>query len=318
MTVAKTKPFTFLADALDVSSARELGERARAAEHLGVTTFVLPDHLVAQPAPVPYLATVAALTQKIRISAFVHNNDLRHPAVLAQELATLDALSEGRLDVAIGAGWNESEYAAIGLPFDPIRVRRARLAEAVTVLKGCFGAGPFSFAGEHYTIIDYDAQPKPVQQPHPPFFIGGGGRATLELAAREAQTVGLAPRILPGGVPDPRSFTWAATEEKIDWVREAAGERFDDLTLNVYPSFWPVTVTDDLAGEVDRVVAAMTERSGIAPTVQEVIDSPHIFIGSHSRFVEKFTELRDRLGISSFLIGDLNQLGPVVERLAGS
>ncbi len=313
-----TTPFRFLADAYDVSNARELGERARAAEDLGVTTFVLPDHLVGQPAPVPYLAVVAALTERVRISAFVHNNDLRHPAVLAQELATLDRLSEGRLDVAIGAGWNQAEYTAIGLPFDPVRVRQARLAEAVTVLKGCFGADPFSFAGEHYTITDYDAQPKPVQQPHPPFFIGGGGRTTLELAAREAQTVGLAPRILRGGVPDPRSFTWAATEEKIGWVREAAGERFDELTLNVYPSFWPVTVTDDLDGEAAKVAAAMKERSGIELTLPEVIDSPHIFIGSHDRFVEKFTELRDRLGISSFLIGDLDQLGPVVEQLAGT
>jgi len=313
-----TAPFTFLADAFDVSSARELGERARAAEDLGVTTFVLPDHLLAQPAPVPYLATVAALTERIRISAFVHNNDLRHPAVLAQELATLDILSEGRLDVAIGAGWNESEYAAIGLAFDPTRVRQARLAEAVTVIKGCFGTGSFSFAGEHYTITDYDAQPKPVQQPHPPFFIGGGGRATLELAAREAQTIGLAPRILGGGRSDPRSFTWAATEEKIGWVREAAGERFDALTFNVYPSFWPVTVTDDLEGEAEKVVATMRERGGAELTVQEVIASPHIFIGSHDRFVEKFTELRDRLGISSFLIGDLDQLGPVVEQLAGT
>jgi probable F420-dependent oxidoreductase len=313
-----TTPFTFLADAFDVSSARELGERARAAEDLGVTTFVLPDHLVGQPAPVPYLAAVAALTDRIRISAFVHNNDLRHPAVLAQELATLDVLSEGRLDVAVGAGWNEAEYTAIGLSFDPARVRQARLAESVTVLKGCFGADPFSFAGEHYTITDYDAQPKPVQQPHPPFFIGGGGRATLELAAREAQTVGFAPRILRGGVPDPRSFTWAATEEKIGWVREAAGERFDELTLNVYPSFWPVTVTDDLEGEAEKVAAAMKERSGIELSAREVIDSPHIFIGSHHRFVEKFTELRDRLGISSFLIGDLDQLGPVVEQLAGN
>jgi probable F420-dependent oxidoreductase len=316
--VAMTTPFTFLADAFDVSSARELGERARAAEDLGVTSFVLPDHLVGQPAPVPYLAAVAALTERIRISAFVHNNDLHHPAVLAQELATLDVLSEGRLDVAVGAGWNEAEYTAIGLSFAPARVRQARLAESVTVLKGCFGADPFSFAGEHYTITEYDAQPKPVQQPHPPFFIGGGGRATLELAAREAQTVGFAPRILRGGVPDPRSFTWAATEEKIGWVREAAGERFDELTLNVYPSFWPVTVTDDLEGEAEKVAAAMKERSGIELSVREVIDSPHIFIGSHDRFVEKFTELRDGLGISSFLIGDLDQLGPVVKQLAGS
>lgn len=313
-----TRPFTFLADAFDVSSAKELGERARAAEDLGVTTFVMPDHLVEQPGPIPYLATVAALTERIRISAFVHNNDLKHPAVLAQELATLDVMSGGRLDVAIGGGWNAAEYAAIGIPFDPIRVRQARLAESVAVLKGCFGPGPFSFVGEHYTITDYDGHPKPVQQPHPPFFIGGGGRRTLELAAREAQVVGLAPRVLPTGRSDPHSFTWAATEEKIGWVREAAGDRFADLTLNVYPSMWPVTVTDDLHGEVAKVIAAMRERTGTELTEQEVIDSPHIFIGSHDRFVEKFSELRERLGISSFLVGELDDLAPVVERLAGT
>ncbi|MGN6299676.1 MAG: TIGR03621 family F420-dependent LLM class oxidoreductase [Angustibacter sp.] len=313
-----TQPFTFLADASGVSSARELGERARAAEDLGVTTFVLPDHLVGQPAPVPTLAAVAALTDRLRISAFVHNNDLRHPAVLAQELATLDVLSDGRLDVAVGAGWNEPEYTAIGLPFDPIRVRQARLAEAVQVLKGCLSSGPFSFTGEHYTITDYDGRPTPVQQPHPPFFIGGGGRTTLELAAREAQTVGLAPRILRGNRLDAHSLTWAATEEKIAWVREAAGERFAELTFNTYPSFWPVTVTDDLRGEAAAVVAALRDRTGVELPVQDVVDSPHLFIGSVERIVDKLVELRERLGISSFLLGDLDQLAPVVERLAGT
>jgi probable F420-dependent oxidoreductase len=311
------KPFTFLADAADVTSAREVGERARAAEDLGVTTFVLPDHLVPQLAPVPYLATVAALTERLRISAYVHNNDLRHPVVLAQELASLDVLSEGRLDVAIGAGWNQPEYDAIGIPFDPIRVRQARLAESIAVVKGCFGPEPFSFAGEHYTITEYDGHPKPVQQPHPPFFVGGGGRATLELAGREAQIVGLAPRILSGQRADARSITWAATEEKIGWVREAAGDRFEQLTFNVYPTQWPVTVTDNLRFEARKVVDAMKERTGTELTEQDVIDSPHIFIGSHDRFVEKFSELRERLGISSFLV-DLDELGPVVERLAGT
>jgi probable F420-dependent oxidoreductase len=313
-----TKPFQFLADAFDATTARELGERARAAVDLGVTTFVLPDHLIPQLSPVPYLATVAALAERIRISAFVHNNDLRHPAVLAQELASLDVLSGGRLDVAIGAGWNEAEYHAVGIPFDPIRVRQARLAEAIAVLKGCFGEGAFSFAGEHYTITEYDAYPKPVQQPHVPFFIGGGGRRTLELAAREADTVGLAPRILSGTRPDPASMTWAATEEKIGWVRAAAGERFADLSFNVYPSQWPITITDDLHGEARKVIERMRERTGIELTEQDVIDSPHIFIGSIDRFVEKFSELRDRLGINSFLVGSLDELGPVVERLAGT
>jgi probable F420-dependent oxidoreductase len=312
------KPFRFLADAFDARSARELGERARAAEDLGVTAFVLPDHLVPQLAPVPYLATVAALTERLRIAAFVHNNDLRHPAVLAQELATLDVLSGGRLDVAIGAGWNEPEYRAIGIPFDPIRVRQARLAEAITILKGCFRDGPFSFAGEHYTITDHDGQPKPVQEPHPPFFIGGGGRRTLELAAREADIVGLAPRILSGQRGDPASITWAATEEKLDWVRDIAGARFESLEFNVYPSQWPVVVTDDLHGEARKVVHSLRERTGQELSEQDVIDSPHIFIGSIDRFVEKFSELRERLGINSFLVGSLDELGPVVERLAGT
>jgi probable F420-dependent oxidoreductase len=312
------KPFRFLADAFDARSARELGERARAAEDLGVTTFVLPDHLVPQLSPVPYLATVAALTSRLRISAFVHNNDLRHPAVLAQDLASLDVLSEGRLDIAIGAGWNQPEYHAIGLPFDPVRVRQARLAEAISVIKGCFGEGPFSFAGEHYTITEYDGNPKPVQRPHPPFFIGGGGRRTLELAAREADVVGLAPRILSEQRGDPTSITWAATEEKLGWVREAAGDRFDDLEFNVYPSQWPIVVTDDLRGEARKVIDRMKERTGQELTEQEVIESPHIFIGSVDRFVEKFAELRERLGINSFLVGSLDELGPVVERLAGT
>ena len=311
------RPFTFLVDDSTATNATELGERARHAEALGATTFVIPDHLVPMMAPIPYLATVAAATERIRISAFVHNNDLRHPVILAKDLATLDILSGGRLDVGIGAGWNKPEYDAIGLPFDPVGVRVGRLTEAVAVLKGCFGEEAFSFAGEHYTITDYDGQPKPIQQPHPPIFIGGGGRRILTLAGREANIVGLAPRILSEQRSDPRSVTWAATEEKLAWIREAAGDRFDGLTFNVYPSGWPITVTDDLRGEARKVIDRMKERTGIDLTVDEIIASPHIFIGSIERFVEKFEELRDRLGISSFMVGSLDELGPVVERLAG-
>jgi probable F420-dependent oxidoreductase len=312
------RPFTFLADDYTATTALELAERARRAEALGATTFVMPDHLVPMMAPIPYLATVAAATERIRISAFVHNNDLRHPAILAKDLATLDVLSRGRLDVGIGAGWNKPEYDAIGLSFDPVGVRVGRLTEAIAVIKGCFGPEPFSFAGEHYTITDYDGQPKPIQQPHPPIFIGGGGRRTLSLAGREADIVGLAPRLLSEQRADPTSLTWAATEEKLAWVREAAGDRFDDLVFNVYPTQWPITVTDDLRGEARKVIARMKDRTGIELTEDEVIASPHIFIGSIDRFVEKFQELREQLGISSFMAGSLDELEPVVERLAGT
>jgi len=314
----RPRPFTFIADAPQSPDGRDLAERARRAEAIGATTFAIPDHLVEILAPGPYLATVAAATERLRISAFVYNNDLRHPALLAKDLATLDVLSGGRLDVALGAGWNKPEYDAIGLTFDPVGTRVARLAEAVAVLKGSFGDGPFSFAGEHYTITNYDGWPKPVQKPHPPIFIGGGGKRTLTLAGREADIVGLAPRTLSEQRGDPRSITWAATEEKLGWVREAAGDRFDALEFNVYPSQWPITVTDHLRGEARKVIDRMKSRTGHELTEDEVIASPHIFIGSIDRFVEKFTELRERLGIGSFLVGDLDDLGPVVERLAGT
>lgn len=311
------KPLQFLAEAREPVSARLLGEAARRAEGIGYHALVVPDHLLDQLSPVPGMAVIAAATERLRIGAFVLNNDLRHPAVLAQDLASLDVLSDGRLDVAIGAGWNRAEYDAIGVPFHPAPIRGARLAEAVAVLKGCFGDGPFSFEGDFYRITDHDGGPKPVQRPHPPFMIGGGGRRTLSLAAREAQIVGFAPRISRNGRGDPRSMTWAATAEKIAWVREAAGDRFDQLTLNVYPSSIPVTLTDDARGEAARIADLLEDRSGVRLSVDEVLDSPHLFIGSLDRLEEKFLALREGLGISSIMVGELGSLDRVVERLAG-
>lgn len=313
----KPKPFEFLAESRDPVSARKLGERARRAEALGYHGLVIPDHILDQLSPVPTMAVIAAATERLRIGAFVFNNDLRHPAVLAQDLASLDVLSEGRLDVAIGAGWNQPEYASVGIAFEPPSIRSERLAEAVAVLKGCFADGPFSFAGRYYRITDYDAGPAPVQRPHPPFLIGGGGRRTLSLAAREAQIVGLAPRIGPRSGRDPGSLTWAATEEKIRWVREAAGERFDDLRLNVYPSGVAVTIVEDARGEARQVADELAASTGVRLTEDEVLESPQMFIGSLERLEEKFLEMRDRLGISSIMVGELGPLDPLVERLAG-
>ncbi len=312
------RPFHFLADARAIVDGKALAETARRAESMGFHALVVPDHLIEQLSPVPAMATIAAATDHLRIAAFVLNNDLRHPAVLAQDLASLDVLSGGRLDVAIGAGWNKPEYDAIGLPFDPTPVRQARLAESITVLKGLFAAGPFSFRGGHYTITELDGYPKPVQRPHPPFLIGGGGRRTLELAAREAQIVGLAPRIGANRRVDAHSLTLEATREKLAWVRAAAGDRFGDLELNVYPSTWPVAVTDDLHGEAGRVIDSIRERTGVELTEAQVLDAPHLFIGSVDRFVEKFQRLREELGISSFMVGEMDELAPVVERLAGT
>jgi probable F420-dependent oxidoreductase len=312
------RPFRFLADIHEIVPGAELAARARRAEQMGYHALVLPDHLLAQVSPVVAMATVAAATSTLRVSAFVLNNDLRHPAVLAQDIASIDVLSGGRVDVAIGAGWNKPEYDAIGIAFDPAPVRQARLDESITVLKGLFSGSPFSFAGEHYTITDYTAAPVPVQRPHPPFFIGGGGRRTLTLAGREADIVGLAPRILANSRVDAASLTLAAAREKIGWVREAAGARFESLEFNIYPSTWPVTITGDLRAEARRVIDSLRSRTGVELTEDEVIDSPHLFIGSVDRLVEKFLQLREELGISSIMLGEIDELAPVLDRLAGS
>ncbi|HEX5578441.1 MAG TPA: TIGR03621 family F420-dependent LLM class oxidoreductase [Candidatus Limnocylindria bacterium] len=312
------KPFQFLADAGGVMNARALGELARRAEAAGFHGLVVSDHLVDKLAPVPVMAVVAAASERLRMSAFVFNNDFRQPAVLAQELASLDVLSDGRLDVGIGAGWRKVEYDGIGMAFDPVPVRSERLAEAITVLKGLFADEPFSFEGRHYRIHELDGLPKPVQRPHPPFMIGGGGRRTLSLAGREAQIVGLAPRIHAGGVGDPLSFTLEATAEKIGWVREAAGDRFDQLTFNVYPSMSQPSVTDHPATEIAELAERLSEMGGAPISPAQVSDSPHVMIGSVEGLTEKFVMLRDRLGISSILVGEVGPMDAVVERLAGT
>jgi probable F420-dependent oxidoreductase len=217
------RPFRFLATADFLAEVDEyagftkVASLARKAEAIGCSALVLPDHLIGQYAAMPVLAVVAAATKRLRVGTFVLNVGLRHPAVLAQDLATLDALSGGRLEIGLGAGWNKPEHDAIGIPFEPTGVRIERLTEAIAILKGCFAEGPFSFSGEHYTITGHDGVPKPAQRPHPPIFLGGGGKRLLTLAAREAQIIGLAPRLVNSDPPrlDARSLTAAATEEKI-------------------------------------------------------------------------------------------------------
>jgi probable F420-dependent oxidoreductase len=305
------RPFRFLAPIGDgVTDARTLAADAREAEAIGVDVLVRSDHLLEQHAPLPVLATVAAVTERVRVGTFVLNVDLRHPAVLAQELGSLDVLSGGRLEIGMGAGWNEPEYDAIGIAYDPVPTRVARLTEAVRVLKGCFADGPFSYAGEHYRITDHDGYPKPVQRPHPPLFLGGGGRRALTLAAREADIIGLAPR--PN---DPRSMTAAATEEKIGWVRAAAGDRFDRLEFNAYPSGGPVVVTNDARAEAGRRADRIRQQSGVELTVAEVLESPHVFIGSVAGLADKCRELRERFGITSIMIDDPAAAAGVIELL---
>ncbi len=110
----------------------------------------------------------------------------------------------------------------------------------------------------------------------------------------------------------------AATAEKIGWASEAAGSRADELEFNIYPSMTPISITDHARREAEELATRLEARSGIAVSADELLESPHIFIGSLDALVEKFTRLRQELGISSVMVGEVGELGPVVDRLAGT
>ncbi|HEY8059897.1 MAG TPA: TIGR03621 family F420-dependent LLM class oxidoreductase, partial [Acidimicrobiales bacterium] len=241
-------------------------------------------------------------------------NDYRHPVVAAKEAATLDVLSDGRLEFGLGAGWMTTDYEASGIPLDPPGVRIERLAEALTVIKALFADGPVDHDGEHYQVTGLEGTPKPVQRPHPPIVIGGGGPKVLALAAREADIVGLNIN-LAIGVIDERAganATDEASQAKLDVVREAAGDRFDDLELHV--RVHAVVVTDDRRGMAELLAPAL----GISPTA--ALASPHALAGSVEEIADTLVERRERWGISylGLSVDGLDAMAPVVARLAGT
>jgi probable F420-dependent oxidoreductase len=283
---------------------------ARKAEDLGYSTLFLPDHFGDQLAPVPAMMAAAAATSTLRVGTLVHDNDYKHPLVLAKELATVDRLSGGRLEVGLGAGWMASDYEQSGIPMDPPGVRVTRMEEGIQVLKGCFGTGPFSFAGEHYTITDHDALPKPVQSP-PPLLIGGGARRVLSIAAREADIVGINPSIHSGRVDAAAAQDGAAerTDEKLGYVKAAAGDRYDDLEINMLQ--FAGIVTDDR----DATAEMMAPLFGMEPSA--LATYPHACIGTVEQICESLQERRERWDASYFVFqGDtMEVMAPVVAAL---
>ena len=312
------KPFRFAAGIRRTASRAEYVEAVRDIERLGYSAVMLSDHLVDQLAPISALGVAAAVTSTLRLGTFVFNNDLRHPAVLAQELATLDRLSDGRLEIGIGAGWNKPEYESAGIPYDPGTVRIDRLAESISIMKRLFSDGPADFEGRYYRVTGFDDLPRPIQRPHPPFFVGGGSPKLLRFAARNADIVGIAPRVRPYGKPDVLGGTLAGSESKIAIIREAAGERLDELEINTYPSF-SARVTDQTEPAAREVANRIRQRYGVELSVRDVLESPHVFIGTVDSLIEKFRMLRDRLRINHIFVGeDYRDFAPIVRVLSGT
>src|SRR6476660_4849614 len=184
--MAHARKFRFGIQLSTAPTAHDWLALARKAEDLGYSTLFMPDHFGEQLAPVPALMAAADATTDLRLGALVFDNDYKHPVVLAKEIATLDVLSNGRIEFGIGAGWMTTDYEQSGIPKDRDGVRIDRMVEALDVYRGAWAEGSFSFKGEHYTITDYDGLPKPLQQPGPPILIGGGGPKVLRIAAQHA------------------------------------------------------------------------------------------------------------------------------------
>ena len=313
-----TRPFQFGVMCFAAPSRAAWRDLARQAESLGYATFIMADHYLNPFAPVPGLLAAAEATTTIRLGCQVFDNDFRHPGMLAQEAATLDVLTDGRFEFGIGAGWSKDEYDQAGIPFDPPAVRLARMKEGLQIIKALWGDGPVTFRGDYYMITDLEGTPKPVQQPHPPVLIGGGGKRMLQFAAREADIVGLVPKALPGGGLDWTGTYATILDDQVSWVREAAGERIDQLAFDVIGH--AVYVTDDREWAAEQVVQHHNYGADAAGlTVEQALSSPDYLLGTVEHICEQLIAQRERHGISRITVyqKDLDVLAPVVARLAG-
>ena len=271
---------------------------ARRVEELGYATLLIPDRVsIGSLAPLTALAVAAQATTSLRIGSYVFCNEYRHPVLLAREAATLDLLSGGRFELGLGAGVGPSEFQRIGIPFANAGTRVGHLEETLQVMKQLFTEETVNFSGKYYTITELKGNIRPVQQPHLPLLVAGAGERMLKLAAREANIIAIGSKITAQGV-DPTDPTM---EQKIAWIKEAAGERFADLELS--QTIYDMMITDsgtDLS----------TQAGG--PSIPK---RPM----STEQAVAHLLEQRDRYGFSYLQVyeGQMENFAPVVARLAG-
>lgn len=288
-------------------------ESAREVEQLGYSTVFVPDHLDEGPGPIAAMAAMATVTSTLTVGALVLDCDFRHPAVLARELATVDVLAEGRLEVGLGAGWKRLDYDRSGIPMDRPGVRVTRLQEHAAVLKGLWADGPFSFTGEHYAITAMDGTPAPHRPGGPPILVGGGAPRLLRWAGSTADIVGVNASIHSGEIDQAAALDAAPEriDEKVGWVREGAGDRFDDLEINAW-----------------LAAAELTEDTSLPATMAELFGtdeasfraSPLALVGAAGEVAEALHQRRERWGYSYHVIpGDkAHDFAPVVASLTGT
>jgi len=305
------KPFRFGVIGISASSKKEWIAKARRAESLGFSTFMVWDHFNEQLAPIPALMAVADATSTLRITTSVLANDFRHPALLAKEAATLDLLSEGRFELGIGAGWNRDDYLQTGLVFDDSVSRVKRLGESVQIIKGLFTNSPYTFQGQFYTIKNLSNHPVSIQKPHPPLMIGGARKHMLTLAAREANIVAFATKISADGKPDFLDSTGPAILRKRAWIQEAAGPRFPELEFHIHVG--GVIITSRQETEIPELAKS------VDLTPSQFKDCLQALVGTEDQIINDLIERRERYGISYISVDEryMETIAPIVARLKG-
>jgi probable F420-dependent oxidoreductase len=311
--VSKQKPFRFGVQEHRAHGGKQWRDRARTLESMGYESLYLPDHFSDQPGPIAALMAAADATTRLRVGSLVFDNDYRHPIVLAKEAATLDLLSDGRFELGLGAGWLVSDYEQAGIRYDSAGTRIERLEEAVQIIKKFFAGADFSFAGKHYTIKGLEGGPMPVQKPHPPLLLGGGGRRMLRLAAREADIVHVNYNLNEGRINPKlvRTGMAEATEEKLGWIKDAAGERLEEIDLGFTVFF--ANITEDR----ESLASALAPSMGFEQ--RDVLEMPHFLIGTIEQIEQDLRARRERYGFSHVILPgeSADELVPIVERLAG-
>ncbi|MFI0444343.1 TIGR03621 family F420-dependent LLM class oxidoreductase [Actinomadura sp. 6N118] len=301
--------FRFAAVIRMAESAKAWAEKARRLEDSGFDTLLVPDHLVGPRfAPVAAMTAAACATSRLKVGTLVFANDFRHPAVLAKEAATIDVLSDGRLELGIGTGWMAHDYHRAGLTLDPPGVRVDRLTEAIDVLKGLWRGGPFSYEGRHYRLDGLEQEPVPIQRPGPRLMLGGGGPRMLRLAAREADIVNLTMRVRADGAgPDTADGGPDAFRRKIDIIRTEAGGRDVELGTSIL--------------SIGRDTGPNSKAAWSAAAPEAQTDTPQVLAGDTAKICDDLHRWRRELGLTYFVLhheADLTAFTPVVSALAGS
>jgi probable F420-dependent oxidoreductase len=304
---ASPRPFRFGLQVAAAPSRAEWQDRARRAEDRGFDTILVADHVDdSLLSPMVALTAMAEATTRLRVGTLVLNNDFRHPALLAREAATVDLLTDGRLELGLGAGHSAPEYAEIGLGFDPASVRVTRLEESAHLMRRLFDGDEVTFDGAHYHVAAHRLFP--VRSPR--FLIGGNGDRVLRLGAAVADIVGFTGlgRTLPDGQRHTTEWEPEQIDAKVALVRAAAGARLDQLEFNALVQYVAITVDRRSAAEL------VAKRMDVDPEI--VLGAPFMLIGTVSEIFEQLHRARERWGLSYFVTRDADQTARIIAALA--